>query len=252
MNANRERIRVLIVDDEKLVRDYLKRTLLTRVDVDVIGEAGDGREAISLVFELSPDVMLLDIQMPELDGFGVLDFLDVPPPTIFVTAYDEYAIKAFEANAIDYLLKPITQERLFNAIDKAKLFIKRKELWESEVGRILNYVRSQSISKIALKTKDGFILLDVEDIYWAKADGDYATIHTKKDDFFYRKGLNYLEARLPSNLFLRVHRSYIVNLRKVTEVFSFFGGTYKLKMSDNAEIPVARRRAKNLKKILGV
>jgi len=182
MSSKSDKIRVLIVDDEKLVRDYLRRVIIEKSDVDVVGEAGDGIEAILKVQELSPDIMLLDIQMPELDGFGVLDFLDAPPPTIFVTAYDEYAIQAFEVNAVDYLLKPVTKKRLFDAIDKAKIYIQRKELWESKATSILKHVRTQTVSKIAINSKDGVKLLSVEEIFWIEADGDYAFILQEKSE----------------------------------------------------------------------
>jgi len=252
MSSKSDKIRVLIVDDEKLVRDYLRRVIIEKSDVDVVGEAGDGIEAISKVQELSPDIILLDIQMPELDGFGVLDFLDTPPPTIFITAYDEYAIQAFEVNAIDYVLKPIRKRRLFDSIDKAKIYIQRKGLWESKATRILDHISSQQVSKIPLNTRKGFKLLSVEEIFWVEADGDYASIHTAENDFFYKKTLKLLESRLPSDLFLRVHRSYIVNLRKITELNSSARGGYKLKMSDNTEIPVARRKAREVKKRLKI
>jgi len=253
MSSKSDKIRVLIVDDEKLVRDYLRRVILEKSDVDVVGEAGDGIEAISKVQELSPDIMLLDIQMPELDGFGVLDFLDAPPPTIFVTAYDEYAIQAFEVNAVDYLLKPVTKKRLFDAIDKAKIYIQRKELWESKATRILNHVRSQEVSKIAINSKDEVKLLSVEEIFWIEADGDYASIHTANNYLFYKKNLKILESRLPSDLFLRVHRSYIVNLREIKELISSAAGSrYRLKMVDDTEIPVSRRKARKVKNKLKI
>ena len=252
MNSKLDKTRILIVDDEKLVRDYLKRIVGERSDIDIVGEAGDGVEAISKVQELAPDIMFLDIQMPELDGFGVLDFLDTPPPTIFVTAYDEYAIQAFEVNAVDYILKPVTKKRLFEAIDKAKIYIQKKELWESKAARILEEVSSQQVSKIPLNTREGFKLLSVEEIFWIEADGDYASIHTTENDFFYKKNLKLLESRLSSDLFLRVHRSYIVNLRKITELNSSARGGYKLKMVDNTEIPVAHRKAHEVKKRLKI
>jgi DNA-binding LytR/AlgR family response regulator len=247
MDSVLDKIKVLIVDDEKLARDYLKKLIHERNDIEIIGEAEDGIEAISKVQKLSPDIMFLDIQMPELDGFGVVDFLDTPPPTIFVTAYDEYAIQAFEVNAVDYVLKPIKKMRLFDAIDKAKIYIERKELWKSKATSILEHVSSQPISKIPLGTKEGFKLLSVEEIFWVKANGDYSSIHTKDNDLFYKKNLKILESRLPLNLFFRVHRSYIVNLRKVTELISSAAGGYNLKMSDNTEVPIARRKAREVK-----
>ncbi len=252
MSSKRDKIKVLIVDDEKLVRDYLKRVILEWNDVDVVGEAGNGIEAISKVQELAPDIMLLDIQMPELDGFGVLDSLDAPPPTIFVTAYEEYAIQAFEVNAVDYILKPVIKERLFSAIEKAKFLIERKELWKSEVEKILNYVSHQPLTKIALNTRAGVMLLKVEDILCVEADGDYTSIHTVNNDFFYKKNLKHIESRLPSDLFLRVHRSYIVNLREIKELISNVGSRCRLKMVDGTEIPVSRRKAREVKNKLKI
>ena len=252
MKSYSNKIKVLIVDDEKLVRDYLKRIILELKEIEIIGEAEDGIEALSKAQELSPDIMLLDIQMPELDGFEVLDFLDAPPPTIFVTAYDEYAIQAFEANAIDYVLKPVIKKRLFNAIEKAKIYIQKKKIWESEVTRILDHTRKKSISKIAIKSKGKVKLLNIEEIYWIEADGDYSSIHIANNDFFHKKNLKLLESQLPSYLFLRVHRSYIVNLKKIKELsFTAIGG-HKLKMEDNSEIPLARRKVQTVKKKLKI
>ena len=247
-----EKIKVLIVDDEKLVRDYLRRIILERKDIVIIGEAEDGIEAISKVQELSPDIMLLDIQMPELDGFDVLDSLDEPPPTIFVTAYDEYAIKAFEVNAIDYVLKPVTKKRLFDSIEKAKIYIRNKKIWKLEVAKILDFTREKPISKIAIRSKGKVQLLNMEEIYWIKADGDYSSIHIANNDFFHKKSLKLLESQLPSYLFSRVHRSYIVNLKKVKELIFDAAGGYRLKMIDDSEIPVSRRKSRKVKKKLKI
>ncbi|MEJ2567539.1 MAG: LytTR family DNA-binding domain-containing protein [candidate division WOR-3 bacterium] len=252
MSFESEKIKVIIVDDEKLVRDYLRRIILERKDIVIIGEAEDGTEAISKVQELSPDIMLLDIQMPELDGFDVLDFLDEPPPTIFVTAYDEYAIQAFEVNAVDYVLKPVIKKRLFDAIEKAKIYIQKKKIWESEVARILNYTREKPISKIAIRIKGAVKLLNLEEICWISADGDYSSIHIANNDFFHKKSLKLLESQLPLYLFSRVHRSYIVNLKKVKELIFDAAGGYRLKMIDDSEIPVARRKSKEIKKKLKI
>jgi two-component system, LytTR family, response regulator len=252
MSSTNDKIRILIVDDEKLVRDYLKRIIGKRNDIDIIEEAEDGIEAISKVHKISPDIMFLDIQMPELDGFAVLDSLDVPPPTIFVTAYDEYAIHAFEVNAVDYLLKPVTKKRLFEAIDKAKTYIEKENLWKSKANSILKHFESRTISNIALNTIRGLKLLNVEEILWIIADGDYTSIHTLNNDFFHKKNLKILESKLPSYIFLRVHRSYIANLKKVKELIFTAAGGYRLKMIDNSEIPLARRKASEVKKKLNI
>ncbi len=252
MNPSSDKIKVLIVDDEKLARDYLKKLIYERKDIEIIGEAEDGIEAISKVKRLSPDIMLLDIQMPELDGFGVLDFLDIPPPTIFVTAYDEYAIKAFEVNAVDYVLKPIGKKRLYDAIEKSKIYIQKKEMWKSEMKRILEHIYNREISNIPLSTRKGVKLISISEIFWIEADGDYTSIHTAESDFFHKKNLKHLESRLPSDLFLRVHRSYIVNLTKIKELISNATGGYKLKMGDNSEIPLARRKSREVKKRLKI
>lgn len=247
MSSKTHKPGILIVDDEKLVRNYLKRLILEREDIEILGEAENGIEAMEKVRELSPDIILLDIQMPRLDGFGVLDFIEDPPPTIFVTAYEKYAIQAFEVNAIDYILKPVAKDRLFAAIDKAKVYIKRRELWEKESTCILKYIRNKEISKIALSTREGYELLNVEEIFWIEAEADYTSIRTVDNKFLYNRNLKNLESRLPKDLFLRVHRSYIVNLEKVTKMVSLGGGRYELRMKDNKVIPVARRRAKELK-----
>jgi two-component system, LytTR family, response regulator len=229
--------RVLIVDDEPLARDVI-RGLLSRVErVTVVGECGNGRDAATAVRTLSPDVVFLDVQMPDLDGFGVLRGLDTngPPVVILVTAYDEFAVKAFDAEALDFLVKPFTDERFFLAFRRA-----RRRLTPTYRTRLL--VSSGASARS----------VPVASVTWIAAEDYYARIHTNGSSHLLRESLNMLEHELDPRTFVRIHRSAMVNISCVAEVKRGAGGRYTVVLRDGTRLGVSeRRRAAVLKALDG-
>jgi DNA-binding LytR/AlgR family response regulator len=248
------KLKTLIVDDEAPARERL-RTLLAGNDlVELIGEAKNGAEAVERIEVSSPDLVLLDIQMPVLDGFEVLETLEEPPATIFVTAYDEYAIRAFEVNALDYLLKPFSQERLDKAIARAHQelaagheFAQRIEPLLQSFGKQKRYLR-----RLAVRGGDRFLIIDAEDIDWIEAKEGGVLLHVGREEHPVNRTLVQLESRLDPALFFRAHRSVMVNLDRVKEIVPWFAGSHKLRLRTGAELDLSRSRAKDLRELLGL
>jgi two-component system LytT family response regulator len=249
-------IRTLIVDDESPARDRLRRMLADIEAVDIVGEAQNGIQAIERIEAQKPDLILLDIQMPGLDGFGVIEALEKPPPIIFVTAYDEYAIRAFEVNALDYLLKPFSQERLETAIHRA-----REELTEERdfAGRLVPLLESLAdrghyAPRLAVHDRRGgrdrIRVLDVDEIDWISAEREEVLVHAGERAYPIRRTLSELEARLDPARFFRAHRSAIVNLDLIQEIIPWFKGSHRLRLTTGTEVDLSRRRARALRELL--
>jgi len=245
-------LRLLLVDDEELARARLRDLLSDVPGVECVGEAENGLEAVEKARSLSPDVMLLDIQMPGMNGFEVLEALDEPPLVIFVTAYDEYAIKAFEVNSIDYLLKPVSAERLSQAIERARRLLSGGPDLAKEVERLAGLVRSRGVSRLPVQRGKRIALLDTADIVWFGADDELVYAHTKDAKYLVNATIAELESRLDPSLFFRVHRSSIVNLTRIVEIVPWFGGKYKVVVDDGArsELVLPRARVRALREIL--
>jgi two-component system LytT family response regulator/two-component system response regulator LytT len=248
-------IRALVVDDERLARDELCFLLESFPDVQVIGQAGNGLEAVSQVERLRPELLFLDIQMPGLDGFQVLRRLvdkdTLPPCVVFVTAYDQYAIQAFEINAVDYLLKPVEKVRLGEAIARSRRQIGEDGPLANQLERILGALDKEgSLKRMVVKVGERFMLVDSKDIIYATVEDGVVTVATDewKGHSNFRT-LDELIANLDTAVFWRVHRSYVVNLRRIKEVIPWFNRTLQLRMSDEAEteIPVSRSQTRRLK-----
>ena len=254
---SKKTVRVIITDDEQPACNRL-RLMLEELDanITVIGEASDGKEAIGMVRDEEPDLLFLDIQMPVLDGFDVIDLLgDDCPPVIFVTAYDEYAIKAFEVHAVDYLLKPVRKERLLESvkrifendrIDSMKESVQKlRETREPSPRRVLQ--------KIPVDYKQEIRLIDHDKILWFEADGKLTWVHTKEGEKYRTDfSLGDLEYRLSATPFVRIHRSSIANLDFVKIIEPWFKGGYRITLSDGTDLDVARRRVSELKERLGL
>jgi two-component system LytT family response regulator len=240
-------VRVLIVDDEPLARERVRSLLAREADVEIVAECADGGEAVKAVRELKPDVMLLDIQMPELDGFGVLRELGTDlPVVIFVTAFDEHAVKAFEVHALDYLLKPFKPARLRQALDRA-----RRQLSGSgdagTVDRILSLLEQQReqakqawLTRIPVRTGDRVRFVKTEDLDWIEASGNYVILHAGKEKHTIRETLGTLEGRLSPKHFQRLSRSAVVNLDRVREVQPLFHGEHVAILTDGTRINMTR------------
>jgi two-component system LytT family response regulator len=239
----------IIVDDEKLARDLLKEYLENYPEIELLGEADQGTEAVEKIDKLKPDIVFLDVQMPGMTGFDVLEDLEHEPYVIFVTAYDQYAIKAFEKNAVDYLLKPLDEERFRNAVNRA---LKRKTLEHSSIEDLLSSMKSERKgtydTHIFVQKSEKLFNLPVDEIVYLEASGDYTIITTKADQFVSSSGIGKLEEILNPEVFIRVHRSTIVNVNYLKEIERHFNGGMVVKMQSGKSFPVSRTYAKLIRK----
>jgi two-component system LytT family response regulator len=246
-------MRTLIVDDEAPARERLVRLLAGVGGVELAGEAADGLQAVEMIERLAPDLVLLDIQMPGLDGFEVIEALEDPPPIIFVTAYDEYAIRAFEVNALDYLLKPYSRARLERAIRRAQAALDEGEAFAARLKPLLESLAALGhyMTRLAVWDRDRIRVLDIDRVDWIGVEGEGAVVHVGADAYPVRRNMAELAARLDPATFFRAHRSAIVNLDRVQEVVPWFRGSHKLRLTTGAEVDLSRRRARALREILG-
>jgi DNA-binding LytR/AlgR family response regulator len=254
----------VIVDDEQLARDELAYLLEKSGDVNVVGQGKNGLEGVSLIKEHNPDLVFLDVQMPGLDGFGVIKKLldkKVPlPKIVFATAFDQYAVKAFEVNAVDYLLKPFDKKRVLQSVQKARAQHGTEGLPTEKIDNLVRMLQSQKsqTSKIMLKAVGRMFLVDPRDICYASIEDGVITVVTA--------GLSGMEGQsncrtleelldsLDPNFFWRAHRSYLVNINRIREVVPWFKSSYQLRMDDKrqSEIPVSRAQTKRLRELFGL
>jgi len=238
----------LIVDDEKLARDLLREYLEGFPEISLVGECAKGSEAVELINKLKPDILFLDVQMPGMNGFDVLDEVDHDPYVIFTTAYDQYAIKAFERNAVDYLLKPLDEERFRSAVNRA---LKRKTTERGTVEELLRSLKPESRNfetHIFVQKSEKLFNLPVEDIVYLEASGDYTIITTKSDQFVSSSGIGKLEEIMDPDTFIRVHRSTIININMLKEIERHFNGGMVVKMQNGKSFPVSRTYARHIRK----
>ncbi len=245
-------MRVLVVDDEELARARIKELLADIPDVEVAGEAENGLRAVELVGELGPDVVILDIQMPGMDGFEVVEALTHVPLVIFATAFDEYAIKAFEVNSVDYLLKPISRERLGEAIERARSLLDDTPQLDDQMARLAGLIRSRDMRRLPVMKGKKIVLVDLDDIVWIGVEDELVFVHTASEKYMMNATMAELESRLDPRVFFRSHRSSIVNLNHVKEIVPWFSGKYKIIVDDEkkSELVLSRARAKGLREIL--
>lgn len=233
-------MRALIIDDTRLARQELQFLLKDRADVDVVGEADNVDEALVLIQDLDPDLLFLDIQMPGKDGFALLESLDEVPQVIFTTAYSEFAMKAFEYNALDYLKKPITEDRLTLALDKVKV-----EKTATSSHKILTQE-----SQVFVKDGEKCWFVVLEDVRVFEIWDNYTRIYFKDQKPMIPKTLQYMESRLDPELFFRANRQQIVNLRWVNKIEPWFSGTIRLYLKDGTEVEVSRRQTSRFKELM--
>jgi len=245
-------LRTLIVDDESPARERLKRLLVDIEGVELIGEAEGGVQAVEMIERERPDLVLLDIQMPGLDGFEVIEALAEPPPVIFVTAYDEYAIRAFEVNALDYLLKPFSRERLAKAIRRAQEALAEEQDFAARLGPLLESLSDQGqyMNRLAVRDRARIRVLDVGEVDWIGIEHEQVIVHVGERAYPIRRTLSELETRLDPANFFRAQRAAIVNLDRVKEVIPWFKGSHKLRLTTGAEVDLSRARARVLREIL--
>lgn len=259
-NSNDKKIKVLIVDDEPPARRNLHALLKRDPEIEWVKECGNGREAVSSVRAQQPDLVFLDVQMPELDGFAVLEQLagQPLPVIIFVTAYDQYALKAFEVSALDYLLKPFSDERFRKALEQAKRQIAQQNA--SDLGqkllRLLGARETKTeapryLTRLLVKTTGRVIFIRTEEIDWIEAYDNYIRLHVSGKAHLLRQTMNELEAGLDPEQFARIHRSTIVNLDRIQELRPHFNGEHLIILQDGTELKLSRSRKDWLEQWLG-
>jgi two-component system LytT family response regulator len=249
-------LRLLLVDDEPLARARTRRMLADIGGIEVVGEAGSAPEARSLVASLEPELILLDVQMPGEDGFALLASLDPRPAVIFLTAYDQFAVRAFEENAVDYLLKPFRRERLAEAIERARRDLARPGDLSKRLEELLRGMApgaSPHLERIVVRVGARQLIVRVDDVLWFGAEDKLVFAATAMERHWINFTLDELERRLDPRRFLRVHRGAIVNLDWASALRPAFAGTYRLQLRDDArtEVPVSRVRARVLRERLG-
>ena len=244
-------MRTIIVDDEAPARLKVKQYLKDNPDIEIVGEADNGADAVKEINKKKPDLVILDIQMPEMDGFDVLNALADRPLIIFATAYDQYAIKAFEVNSVDYLLKPFSKNRLKEALERAKSYVKKD--FETKIEDLLKVVEKekQYLTRISVRKGKRIIVLDVQDIVWIGAEETLNFVYTKENQYLINSTLAELEEKLDPTLFFRIHRSSMINLNYISEIVPWFAGQYKIVMKnkEKTELTLSRRRVRALKEI---
>lgn len=261
-------IKTLIVDDEPLSRERLRTLLESQPDVEIVGECSDGRQALAAMRSAQPDLLFLDVQMPDLDGFGLLQAMPATndgghsPVVVFVTAYDQYALRAFEVNALDYLLKPFDEERFLHALERA-----RKQVHLAGIGqpdsdehatlghRFLSSVRdaqtrAKPVVRLVIRSGGRVFFLRTEEIDWVEAASNYVRIHAGTDSHLLRETMNGIEARLDPDKFLRIHRSTIVNIERVAELQPWFHGDYAVMLRDGTRLTLSRGHRDKLRQFL--
>lgn len=239
-------IRTLIIDDVQLARERLKRCLAAEPDVQIVSECDNGTNAVASIRDLSPDLIFLDVQMPALDGFGVLEALkgERVPAVVFVTAYNEYAIQAFDVNALDYLLKPVDCARLSKAVARARSQLEQpSDDLDSRFRAMLEDIKTSSkfLKRLTIKLTGHTILLPTDEIDWIESYGNYLKVHAGRESYLIRGTMQSLEGKLDPETFVRVHRSAIVNIEKIKEIYPRSNGDQDLVLQNGEQLMLSRK-----------
>lgn len=249
-------IRTIIVDDVDLARERIK-IILNDPEIEIVAECANGREAIKAIETLKPDLVFLDIQMPKIDGFEVVETIGVErmPAVIFVTAYDEFALRAFEINAVDYLLKPFDEERLSKSIRRAKREISREEpasIIEEKLRQLLTEVRPEPkyLKRIPVKSGRGTTLILTDEIDWINAAGHYLELHAGRETHLIRERLSQIEQKLDPENFMRIHRSTIVNINHIKSLHPLFNGDHLIVLHNGQELNLSRTYHEKMMQLL--
>lgn len=249
------KINAIIVDDEPLAREKLKEFLRDEKDIDLVGESSNGPEAVSDIESKKPDLIFLDVQMPGMDGFQVVDKIgcDNMPQIIFTTAYDQYALKAFEVHALDYLLKPFDRERFVSALERARDYLKLRtdSDFKYRLRELLDEIRQDQkyLDRLIIKSEGRIYFLKTSEIDWIEAAGNYITLHVNKEEHLMRETMNCMEKKLDPDKFIRVHRSTIVNLERIKEIHPMFSGEYLITLKNGMELTLSRKYREKFKEL---
>jgi len=251
------KIKTFIVDDETLARRRIRRLLAAESDVEVIGECGDPQQAINFIQQRSPDLVFLDIQMPGVDGFGVIESLAPKsiPAVIFVTAFDQYALRAFEVNALDYLLKPFDRTRFRKALDRARIQLRQQNglTLDHRLSTLLDSIgtKPKQLDRVVIKSAGRIMFLRTDEVDWIEAADNYVRLHVGQDSHLLRETLGALEGRLDPNRFMRIHRSTVVNIDRMKELQPWFHGDYVVILQDGTRLNLSRTYRDRVIDLLG-
>jgi two-component system LytT family response regulator len=245
-------IRTILIDDESLARDIVKHYLRDFPDIEVVAECSDGFEGIKAITQHQPDFIFLDIQMPKINGFEMLELVESPPAVIFTTAFDEYAIKAFEVNAIDYLLKPIEKSRFYQAVQKIASRLNNLEAVTTQELLDSAAMSPAQHNRVVVKKNGVIKIIAVTDIHYLEADDDYVKLSTTEGIFHKNKTMSFFERTLDAGQFIRIHRSYIINLAQVTRIELKEKDSYIVLLKSDIWLPVSKTGYVKLKAALGM
>lgn len=242
----------LIIDDEPLARSIIKEYLQFHPDLELVAECNDGFEGLKAIQQYQPDLIFLDIQMPKINGFEMLELIEEPPSVIFTTAFDEYAIKAFESHAIDYLLKPFSRERFDKAISKLKQTGKSGNNREQLIPLLDSVSSLAEQQRVVVKMAGKIRIIPVDDIHYLEAADDYVKIHTGDGVYLKNKTMGHFESVLVSTQFVRIHRSFMVNVTEITRIDPYEKENHLAMLKSGAQVPVSKTGYAKLKTVLGL
>ena len=243
-------IKTIIVEDEKLARDLIKDYLQDHADFEIIGEYEDGFGGLKAINEMKPDLIFLDIQMPKLTGFEMLEVLEHHPAIIFTTAYDQYVLRAFEHNALDYLLKPYSKDRFQEALEKARERVQSGD--RESISRLMEHREQQEeeIHRVVVKSRSKIHVIPVDDILYLEAQDDYVMIYTHQSKYLKQRTMKFFETHLPAEDFVRIHRSYIARLSEISQMQLYEKESYIVILKNGVKLPVSKSGLPKLKKKL--
>src|SRR5690349_1390777 len=246
-------MKVIIIDDEPLARSIVKEYLQKHPALELVQECNDGLEGLKAIQQHNPDLIFLDIQMPKINGFEMLELIENPPSVIFTTAFDEYAIRAFEAHAVDYLLKPFSRERFIKAVEKflGQVNLQQQKINTDKLLQSVSEIPAQQ-ERIVVKTSGKIKIIPVSELIYLEAADDYVKLWTKEGSFLKNKTMSYFENALPQNQFVRTHRSYMINVQEITRIDPYEKENHLAILRSGARIPVSRNGYAKLKTILGL
>lgn len=246
------KIKALIIDDENLAREIIKKYLEDREEIQIVGECSNGFEGIKIINDVNPDIVFLDIQMPKITGFEMLELIDKPPIIIFTTAYDQFALKAFEVNAADYLLKPFSKQRFDESIGKAIRYMKNKSPQQIMIRNLINENdrNPEFLERIIIKDGTKITVMPLENIRFIEAQDDYVMIYSTEGKFLKQKTMKYFEDHLDPHNFVRIHRSFIVPVNSIKRIELAEKNSYQVKLHDATILPVSKSGYDKLKGVL--
>lgn len=242
-----KKIKVVIIEDEELGRELIRNYLKDQENIEILKECENGFDGIKAIQEMKPDLIFLDIQMPKLNGFEMLEILDEKPEIVFTTAYNQYAIQAFELNAVDYLLKPFSKERLLDALEKAIHRINTNQNQTGTINKLIQQPLDEILERVVVKSNNKIRVIPVDKIRYLEAQDDYVMIYTFESKHLKQATMKYFEEHLNPNDFMRVHRSYIIRLDQVIQLEPYGKDSYVAKLKDGPTVKISKSGFKNLK-----